>query len=151
MSSRISISYISPSLSPAISHQPSLRDIPTYKLDFEKPQHQTPNPKYHSNTLSPDITFLKYTYLYLKKSIPLSLMRALPFFQSVLFYIFIGWYNNKQLLAGYGLALSSNAFFNAVLTINAAECTGIYASKYFGAKQYKDMRLVYYRGIGISF
>lgn len=145
------------------SKKPSAREIPTQKFpelniaDAFQVEHALGEielpllaPHLNSDDLPTDITFSSFCLLFFSKSIPLSLMRALPFSQSIIFYIILSWYNDKQLTSGFGLTLSSNAFFNAILNLNAAECTGIYTSKYFGAKLYKNMRLSYYRGIGIS-
>jgi hypothetical protein len=49
-----------------------------------------------NDDLPTDITFLNFCLLFFAKSIPLSLMRALPFSQSIIFYIIISWYNDRD-------------------------------------------------------
>jgi Na+-driven multidrug efflux pump len=94
-------------------------------------------------------TFKSFSAIFLKKSFPISIMRALPFLQNIFFFYFIGMFQDRDMISGYGLCCSSMAFFNIVQAANAAECSGVYSSKFLGASKYSDMRLSYYRGLGI--
>jgi Na+-driven multidrug efflux pump len=108
------------------------------------------DPSYEAQANLPEsTTFQSFAAIFLKKSFPISIMRALPFLQNIIFYYFIGLFEDVNMIAGYGLCCSSMGFFNTILAANAAECTGVYSSKFLGAGKYRDMRLSYYRGLGI--
>ena len=113
-------------------------------------RHSIKGPSHEAQANLPSsTTFQSFLPIFLKKSFPISIMRALPFLQNIIFYYFIGKFQDIDLIAGYGLTCSSMAFFNIVLAANAAECTGVYSSKFLGAGKYRDMRLSYFRGLGI--
>ena len=62
----------------------------------------------------------------------------------------MGWYNDKFLVTGYGLAITAVVFFIAVPIANTTEVAGIYHSKHYGAKRYYEMHVTYLRGLSIS-
>jgi Na+-driven multidrug efflux pump len=104
----------------------------------------------HQANLQDDVKFLTYAGTFLKKSLPISVMRALPYLQNLVFYFLIGLYNDKNKLEGFGLGWTVATFANIILMSNSTECMGMYAAKSLGAGDFLGMRLAYYRGIGIN-
>ena len=58
-------------------------------------------------------------------------------------FYFMGWYNDKYLIAGYGLTITAVVFFFTVPVGNTAEVAGIYHSKHYGAKRDHKIFIAY--------
>jgi Na+-driven multidrug efflux pump len=52
--------------------------------------------------------------------------------------------------AGFGIANSCYAFFCLMIALINGDCMAVWCSKYIGMKEWRDMRLTYYRGVGFS-
>lgn len=77
-------------------------------------------------------------------------MKCTPFLVNLFAYFFIGMYEDRDLIAGYGVCSAVYCFFFSVIISNVADISGIYHAKAYGAKNYKNMYLAYYRGFGLS-
>ena len=104
-----------------------------------------------TDDLPENISFFRFGWVLFKKSVPIGIMRMLQFLLNLVNFYFISSYDDKDLVAGYGLTCSIQCFFFAVLVGNVSEVAGIYHSKHYGAKRYYKMYISFLRGFGITF
>jgi hypothetical protein len=97
-----------------------------------------------------DITFSSYACHYYKKAPLLAMMTSLPYVQNVIFFSFIGLFNDKSLLAGYGLCCSALLFLNLIFSRNIALAACVLNSQNVSSGNFKEFRLTFYRSINLS-
>jgi hypothetical protein len=97
-----------------------------------------------------DITICGYASHYYKKAPLLAVMSSLPYVQNIIYFFFIGLFNDKYLLAGYGMCCSALLFLNLIYSRNIALAACILNSQHMGTGNFKEFRLTYYRSIAVS-
>jgi Na+-driven multidrug efflux pump len=97
------------------------------------------------------MTLSKFLLPYLKKSIPLTIMRSAPNLLYLCCFYFLAWFESPAITAGFGIANSCYAFFCLMIALINGDCMAVWCSKYIGMEEWRDMRLTYYRGVGFSF
>jgi Na+-driven multidrug efflux pump len=65
-------------------------------------------------------------------------------------FFFISWYQDTNMTAAYGVSFSCMLAFATVPCSINAECMGVYVTKYMGAREYKFMRLSFFRCLGLQ-
>lgn len=88
----------------------------------------------------------KYAPSFYLESIPLMFNRMNPYLLNMISLIFIAFYDNATLTAGFGLGNAIFMFFWQTFTQVNGETQGINCSKAYGAEDFKLMRLHFYRG-----
>jgi len=70
-----------------------------------------------------------------------------PYLLNMISLFFISFYKSATLTAGFGLGNAIIMFFWQTFTLVNGETQGINCSKYYGAKNWKQMRLFFFRGL----
>ena len=100
--------------------------------------------------MNPDIKFSQFFGPFVWKSIPIVVMRAAPFILNICCFFFISYFNDTNLTAAYGVSQSCLYMFALCFAFINAECMGVYVTKYMGAREYKSMRLSFFRCLGLE-
>jgi len=90
---------------------------------------------------------LSYAPKYYLESIPFMFNRMNPYLLNMISLVFVAFYGSATLTAGFGLGNAIFMFFWQTFTQVNGETQGISCSKAFGAQDYKNMRLGFYRGL----
>ena len=121
----------------------------THKITLE---HEDQDKKTNLIEIEP-ITFkivLKFAMSFYCKSIPLTIQRSSNFLQNIVGFILIGLKNDTALTAGFGVGNSCYLFFNYVLTVIASDCMSVFLSRFYGQKNWLQVRLSFWRGLFLS-
>ena len=102
------------------------------------------------NDLPQDISFCGYAWHYLKKAPILGIMRSIPCLQNIICFLFIGMFDDINLLAGYGLCYSALMLLNSQWLTSLSFCGCMLNSEHLGARNFKEVRLTYYRCIALG-
>merc|ERR1712226_169877 len=89
----------------------------------------------------------KYAPRYYLESVPFMFNRMNPYLLNMISLIFVAFYADATLTAGFGLGNAIFMFFWQTFTQVNGETQGIGCSKAFGASDWKNMRLGFYRGL----
>jgi Na+-driven multidrug efflux pump len=100
--------------------------------------------------MNPDVKFRQFLWPFAVKSLPIIVMRAAPYILNLFCFFFISWYQDTNMTAGYGVSFSCMLAFATVPCSINAECMGVYVTKYMGAREYKFMRLSFFRCLGLQ-
>lgn len=90
---------------------------------------------------------MKYAPSFYMQSLPLVFLQIYPNLLNFLALFWLGYYNDVTLTAGFGLGNSQFLFFFQVFHQVNSEVAGLYISQSFGAGDYTQMRLAFYRGL----
>merc|ERR1712151_129829 len=88
-----------------------------------------------------------YAPTYYLQSIPFMFNRMNPYLLNMISLVFVAFYGSATLTAGFGLGNAIFMFFWQTFTQVNGETQGIGCSKAFGASDWKNMRLGFYRGL----
>merc|ERR1712066_1220183 len=88
-----------------------------------------------------------YAPTYYLQSIPFMFNRMNPYLLNMISLVFVAFYGSATLTAGFGLGNAIFMFFWQTFTQVNGETQGIGCSKAFGAGDWKNMRLGFYRGL----
>jgi Na+-driven multidrug efflux pump len=97
------------------------------------------------------MTLSKFLWPFLKKSLPLTIMRSATNLLYLCCFYFLAWFESPTMTAGFGIANSCYAFFCLLIALINGDCMAVWCSIYIGMEEWRDMRLTYYRGVGFSF
>jgi Na+-driven multidrug efflux pump len=100
--------------------------------------------------MNPDIKFSQFVGPFVWESLPIVVMRAAPFILNLCCFFFISYFNDTNLTAAYGVSMSCCYAFALTFVFINSECMGVYVSKYMGAREYKSMRLSFFRCLGLE-
>merc|ERR1712226_951581 len=89
----------------------------------------------------------KYAPRYYLESVPFMFNRMNPYLLNMISLVFVAFYGSATLTAGFGLGNAIFMFFWQTFTQVNGETQGIGCSKAFGAGDWKNMRLGFYRGL----
>merc|ERR1711881_608990 len=98
----------------------------------------------------PEITWkaiCSYAPTYYLQSIPFMFNRMNPYLLNMISLVFVAFYGSATLTAGFGLVNAIFMFFWQTFTQVNGETQGIGCSKAFGASDWKNMRLGFFRGL----
>jgi Na+-driven multidrug efflux pump len=85
------------------------------------------------------------------ESIPFMFNRMNPYLLNMISLVFVAFYGSATLTAGFGLGNAIFMFFWQTFTQVNGETQGIGCSKAFGAGDFKQMRLGFYRGLAWNY
>merc|ERR1712151_1079951 len=88
-----------------------------------------------------------YAPRYYFESIPFMFNRMNPYLLNMISLVFVAFYGSATLTAGFGLGNAIFMFFWQTFTQVNGETQGIGCSKAFGAGDWQNMRLGFYRGL----
>lgn len=88
-----------------------------------------------------------YAPSFFLQSIPFMFNRMNPYLLNMISLIFVAFYGSATLTAGFGLGNAIFMFFWQTFTQVNGETQGIGCSKAFGASDWKNMRLGFFRGL----
>jgi len=88
-----------------------------------------------------------YAPRYYLQSVPFMFNRMNPYLLNMISLVFVAFYGSATLTAGFGLGNAIFMFFWQTFTQVNGETQGIGCSKAFGAGDWKNMRLGFFRGL----
>jgi len=122
----------------------------TLTTTFKNATLETANDDTKKNLEDPTFNFKavrSYAPGYFLQSVPFMFNRMNPYLLNMISLIFVAFYGSATLTAGFGLGNAIFMFFWQTFTQVNGETQGIGCSKAFGAGDWKNMRLGFYRGL----
>lgn len=111
----------------------------------------TSDPKNQENTDMDWAALKAYAPKFFFESIPFMFNRMNPYLLNMISLVFVAFYGSATLTAGFGLGNAIFMFFWQTFTQVNGETQGIGCSKAFGAGDFKQMRLGFFRGLAWNY